>query len=180
MHLHPTDRPATQFVPLIRLLAQHDVRWVLCGSHVLALHGAEIVANDLDVVPDLATGNLIRIAVCLDALEAVPAYFGGAAGPDDTYEACLAWRSDPPTPENLDHLFVTPLGMLDIVIRNADPYESFLAGASPMSADGAPFLACDPRRVLKALEGRSRQKDRDRRSIYEAMRRDLGMPELDG
>ena len=38
-------------VPLIRLLHDRDVDWVLSGSAVLALYGADLRPNDLDVVP---------------------------------------------------------------------------------------------------------------------------------
>lgn len=177
MPLDPTDRPALQFSRLVRVLADHDIRWVLCGSQVLALHGAKLAPNDLDVVPDLDPDNLVRVAACLKALDAIPALLGGKNIP---LEACHAWRPDPPTAENLDHLLVTSLGMLDIVIKNADPYASLLDGATPMSADGTPYLACDPRRVLKALEGRNRKKDQARRPAYEAMRRRFGMTDLEG
>lgn len=176
MPLHPSDRPAPQFVPLVEALAEHDVHWVMCGSQVLALHGGDIAPNDLDIVPDLNAENLGRLASCLDALDAIRACFGGAGGAGDTVEACLAWRTDPATPENLDHLLVTRLGMLDIVIKNADPYATLLEGASRMWAGGTPILVCDPRRVLKSLEKRDRRKDRPRRPVYEAMRRSLGLP----
>ncbi|SPH17837.1 hypothetical protein DEA8626_01364 [Defluviimonas aquaemixtae] len=176
--LDPTDRPALQPAPLIKALAKFKVRWVLCGSQVLALHGAGIVANDLDVVPHLESENLRRVAACLEYLRAVAAYLDGWGGERGTLEACRAWRPVPPTSENLDWLFVTHLGMLDIVIEKADPYESLMDHAEVRSAGGTPYWLCDPRRVLKALEGRARKKDRERDAIYRLMRRRLGMPEL--
>jgi hypothetical protein len=73
---------------------------------------------------------------------------------------------------------VTPLGMLDIVIAHAAPYEELLAGSQRMSAQGVTFDACDPRSVLRALESKSRSKDRERMAIYAEMRRRFGMAEV--
>jgi hypothetical protein len=182
MLLDPTHRPAPQLARLVRALAVHDVRWVMCGSYVLALHGADLVPNDLDVVPALDAANLARLARCLDALGAVPARVEAEGWPMSTLEACRAWRSDPPTRENLDQLFVTRHGMLDVVIEfvvvepGADPYRSLLAGASSMTVGGTAFCVCDPRRVLQALPARTRRKDQQRQAAYAAMRLKFPMP----
>ncbi|MEJ6401474.1 hypothetical protein [Yoonia sp. 2307UL14-13] len=175
MRLDPTDRPALQPTALIKALATHDVQWVLCGSQVLALHGADLAPNDLDVVPELSPENLHRVAACLRDLEAVAAYLDGWGGERGTLEACTAWRPDPPTADHLDWLFVTERGMLDIVIAHADPYDSLMDGATERDADGTPYWCCDPRRVLKALEKRNRKKDTAREAVYRDMRRKLGM-----
>lgn len=179
MRLDPTDRPALQPARLIRVLADFEVRWVLCGSQVLALHGADISPNDLDVVPQLGEDNLKRVSACLDGLGAVAAYLDGWGGQRGTLEACRAWRPDPPTATHLDWLFVTHLGMLDIVIDKADSYESLMDGATLHSVDDVPYRVCDPRRVLTALEGRKRTKDKARRGLYRAMRRQFGMADTD-
>jgi hypothetical protein len=155
---------------MVRALAAHDVRWVMWGSQVLALHGADLAPNDLDIVPDLDPANLARLGRCLDALDATPAIDRRPGAPMATLEGCLAWRSDRATPENLDHLFVTRLGMLDVVIAFADPYPVLRAGASLMTIDGDAVQVCDPRRVLLALEGRDRRKDVARRDAYAEMR----------
>ena len=176
--LDPTARPALQPTRLIKALAMHDVAWVLCGSQVLALHGASLTPNDLDVVPDLDPGNLRRLANCLQDLGAVAAYLDGWGGARGTMEACKAWLPDPPTPEHLDWLFVTHAGMLDIVIAHADPYDTLMADATQRDADGTPYWCCDPKRVLTALEARNRKKDKARSAIYSKMRRKFGMPDL--
>lgn len=179
MPLDPRDRPSLQFVALIQALAEHDVRWVLCGSQVLALHGGDITANDLDVVPDLDAENLVRVASCLHALDAIPAYMSGGGDVLETPDLCRAWRTHPPTAENLDHLYVTHLGMLDIVIKNADPYATLLVGAERMRAGDTEFVACHPERVLKSLEKRKRNKDRERQHVYKMMRERFGLPDHD-
>ncbi len=176
--LDPTDRPALQPTKLIAALAKHDVRWVLCGSQVLALNGADLAPNDLDVVPDLAPKNLARVAACLSDLNAVAAYLDGWGGARGTMSACQEWRPDPATADHLDWLFVTPLGMLDIVIALADSYDSLMQGADQFQAGQVSYWACNPRQVLTALEGRKRQKDQTRDAIYRDMRIKFGMPPL--
>jgi len=168
--LTPTDRPALEPAPLIDALHVHGVRWVLCGSHVLTLHGAALKANDLDVVPDLTSENLSRVAACLAALNARRAHLNGWGGARGTMAACLSWRPEPPTASNLDWLYVTPHGMLDIVIENADPFDALMQGASRHTSGSTPYFACAPWRVLQALEKRTRKKDKARMAIYAAMR----------
>ncbi len=175
----PTDRPPLQPAPLIGALAAFEVRWVLCGSQVLAMYGADITPNDLDVVPELSHENLRRLAACLTKLEAVAAYLDGWGGARGTLEACRAWRPDPPTADHLDWLLITAFGPLDIVIAHADPYASLMQGATQCQSEGTPYWVCDPRRVLTALESRSRTKDAVRHATYQAMRRKFGMPALD-
>lgn len=179
MNLDPTSRPAPQIPALITHLADHRVRWVLCGSYVLTLYGAAIVPNDLDVVPDLAADNLARVADCLAKISAIPCVCGPGWGAAETIQTCRAWTADPPTADNLDYLFVTELGMLDIVIKLADPYQTLASDAAQMEVADVPFLACDPRRVLRALEPRKRKKDRLRRRVYDEMRAQFGMPPMD-
>ncbi|MEL6682681.1 MAG: hypothetical protein AAFQ09_08545 [Pseudomonadota bacterium] len=177
MRLDPRHRPPLQPDQLIAKLASHDVQWVLCGSQVLALHGAALSPNDLDVVPELSPENLRRVAECLNDLDAVAAYLDGWGGARGTLEACRAWRPSPPTADHLDWLFVTEFGMLDIVIAHADPYESLMEGAMEREAVGITYWCCDPRRVLTALEQRNRKKDSARADVYQALRQELGMPE---
>ncbi|WP_341366927.1 hypothetical protein [Yoonia sp. BS5-3] len=175
----PKDRPPLQPAPLIAALDAYAVRWVMCGSAVLSLHGADIIPNDLDVVPDLSEDNLRRLADCLKHLNAVAAYLDGWGGARGTLEACANWRPDPPDADNLDWLFVTAFGPLDIVIAHADPYASLMQGAAQHVAEGVSYWVCDPRRVLKALEPRNRTKDKARAAIYQQMRQRFGMPPID-
>ena len=71
--IDPRDRPPQQLEPMVAALARHQVEWVLIGSQVLALYGADLVPNDLDVLPELSPTNLQRLAECLNELGAVAA-----------------------------------------------------------------------------------------------------------
>lgn len=144
----------------------------MSGSTVAALYGAEVVPNDLDVVPALDAENLARLAGLLDALQARPAYLPPPfKGP--TLEECRAWRPDPPTAQHLDHLFVTSLGMLDIPPLLTGSYEQLMAHARSITIAEVEVWVCDPRQVLDRLPAKTRPKDLERAATYTALRERL-------
>ncbi len=171
----PTTRPPPQIPDLVRTLEDFGVVWLLAGSYVLTLHGADLEPNDLDVVVRRDPENLARLARCLEHLDATPAWYGEGNPWIESLEACLDWRPDPATTQHLDHLFVTRLGMLDIPFEFLPPYDTLLDGATTIPIGGIPVNVCDPKRVLAALETRDRKKDRARSEIYADMRKRLGM-----
>lgn len=165
----PTARPRLQLVPVVRLLADHRVEWVLTGSTVLALYGGRLVPNDLDVTPALTPDNLRRLTGALQDLDAIPAFVPEwPAGP--SLADCRAWTPQPATEQNLDHLFVTRLGMVDIPPRLCGSYDPLIARASQVEIGGVPVPVCQLDEVLSRLEGRTRRKDRERAAIYEQLR----------
>jgi hypothetical protein len=95
------------------LLHEFDIDWILSGSAVLVLYGADLTPNDLDVVPSLDPDNLRRLADLLVHLEAVPAYLPSWSA-TLSLDQCRTWTPRPPTAAQLDHLFVTRLGMVDV------------------------------------------------------------------
>ncbi|AXB43353.1 hypothetical protein [Amycolatopsis albispora] len=72
--LDPRSRPTLKPAALLRALHEHGIDWVLSGSAVLLLHGADLRPNDLDVVPSPEPANLRRLAGLLAKQAAVPAY----------------------------------------------------------------------------------------------------------
>lgn len=174
---NPTDRPPLDAQALVRVLKAHDIDWVLAGSYVLTLYEAPLTPNDLDVVPDVHPSNLARLADCLTALSACPAYFENWTHPRNTLEACLSWQPAPPTASCLDWLYVTEHGMLDIVIANAAPYSELMSDATQFTIGGVSCNVCHPTHVLRALEHRNRRKDTERHAIYATLRRRFGLPE---
>jgi hypothetical protein len=180
MSLDPDARPAVQLAPLVHLLAGHQVDWVLTGSAVLAIYGGRLVPNDLDVTPALDAGNLERLGAALEAIEAVPAYQPRwPAGP--TREQCLAWTPRPATESNLDHLFVTRLGMLDVPPRLCGTYAQLIDRATRVDIAGVPVMVCAVAEVLDRLRGRRRSKDQRRAGIYGQVERHANAgPDPDG
>jgi hypothetical protein len=154
---------------LLRALHDGGVEWVVSGSTVLAIYGADLVPNDLDVVPSLEPANLRRLAEVLAVVDAVPAYFPDWQGGLSLVQ-CREWTPEPPTPDRLDHLFVTRFGLLDISPTLTGSYESLSPGAMSTTLAGVPVLVCDPDEVLRRLPQRQRAKDRRRAATYAAVR----------
>ena len=173
--LDPRDRPALNAEALVAALAEHGVTWLLAGSYVLKLHGAEIEPNDLDVVADRTPENLTRLAACLTALDAIPSWSNDPKWNLGTLDDHRAWTAGPATLDHLDQLFVTKHGPLDVPFALIPPYETLLQRATQARIGAHEIIACDPRSVLRALETRNRQKDRDRAGTYARLRKDLGL-----
>lgn len=166
--LDPSSRPAPRLVPLLRVLADHDVDWVLTGSTVLAAYGADLTPSDLDVTPALDSRNLRRLAAVLRTLAAVPAYTPGWRA-DFTIESCRSWRPRPATEAQLEYLFVTRLGMLDVPLRMCGSYEELLPAASRVEIGGIPVQVCDPREVLTRVTTLTSPKHQARAAVYAAV-----------
>ncbi|SMC61538.1 hypothetical protein [Lentzea albidocapillata] len=157
---------------MLEALHRHNVDWVMSGSVVLAVYGADVQPNDLDVVPSPAPDNLQRIADLLVELEAVPAY--DPSWRNGLTEAqCRSWQPEPVTLEQLDHLFVTRLGMLDVPPELTGTYAHLRTGATELELAGTPVWVCDPREVLKRVPDPPRPKDLARADAYAELRQRL-------
>jgi len=173
--LDPRARPPLVAEALVTELAAFDVTWLLAGSYVLRLYGADLEPNDLDVVVERSPENLERVAQLLDHLEAVPQWCGLSEWDIGSVEDHLAWKPWPATTAHLDQLFVTQHGMFDLPFKLVPDYAELLPGSSVMAIGEVDVRVCDPRRVLKALETRDRKKDRARAEVYAEMRRRFGL-----
>jgi hypothetical protein len=62
----------TKFEPaeILRVLAEHDVEFVVIGGMAAALHGADYITVDLDVTPRRTLENLDRVSSALEVLDA--------------------------------------------------------------------------------------------------------------
>ncbi|GAB1693536.1 hypothetical protein [Krasilnikovia sp. M28-CT-15] len=171
--LDPSTRPALSLLPLVHLLDAHNVAWVMTGSTVLALYGADIVPADLDVTPSLDSANLARLAEALRDADAIPAFTAGWRD-DFTVETCRAWRPEPPTEEQLEWLYVTRHGMLDVPMRMCGTYDDLLPTATQVAIGGVMTTVCDPRRVLERVMRLTSPKHRARATLYQALGSSLG------
>jgi hypothetical protein len=97
--------PAADVVGLLRLLREHDVRFIVVGGVAAVLHGATIGTFDLDIVHDRSPENLERLLAALAAMSA-------------TYRD-LAGRQIAPSTALLagpgHNLLITNLGPLDVL-----------------------------------------------------------------
>jgi len=164
--LDPSRKIPPDISGLIGSLAEHEVIWLLAGSYVLTLHGADLAPNDLDVVVLRDTDNLGRLAKCLDDLNAVPFWSGDPKWDLGTPADHAAWRPEPAS---------TRFGMLDIPFALVPDYAELIGGCSKFTVGGHEIDVCDPRSVLVALEPRQRKKDLARQAIYTELRRKFGL-----
>ncbi len=144
--------------------------WVLTGSTVLTIYGGKLVPNDVDVTPALSSGNLERLAAVLGDIKAVPA-FVPTWSKGLSLEACKEWTPIPATEQNLDHLFVTRLGMVDVPPRLCGEYDQLIEQAVRIDIGGVPVMVCAVEEVLGRLRGRRRPKDVERAAVYEEVER---------
>lgn len=62
--------PAFRPRKILEILAKHEVEFILIGGVAQYLHGGPFPTIDVDVVPDLQTSNLDRLAEALTELDA--------------------------------------------------------------------------------------------------------------
>ncbi|GAA3645748.1 hypothetical protein GCM10022267_35550 [Lentzea roselyniae] len=154
---------------MLEVLNERDIDWVMSGSTVLAVYGVDLEPNDLDVVPSPDPGNLCRLADLLSDLDAVPAY-DPSWRTGLTLEQCRSWQPEPLTLEQLDHLFVTQLGMVDVPPKLTGTYAQLKEGATRLDVAGVPVWVCDPHEVLDRVPDPPRPKDLARAEAYAALR----------
>jgi len=58
--------------PLLSVLMEHDVRFVVVGGYAVAAHGYVRATKDIDICPEPTDENLTRLAEALAELEAEP------------------------------------------------------------------------------------------------------------
>ncbi|MGH2467227.1 MAG: hypothetical protein ACRDGL_05810 [Candidatus Limnocylindrales bacterium] len=169
----PPDLPA-----LFRVLAEHQVAYVVTGSTAALLHGVALRPGDLDIVPALDVTNLTRLAAALAAIDARPDPAGpfGAwhTGPDGERhwiereprpgerEARLTWRPDPAAPASFDEQLETSVGALDVVPEVSGRYEELVRRAEWVGAFDRDILVASIADQLATLTVARREKDRPR------------------
>jgi hypothetical protein len=62
--------PALQIEPLLAVLSEHGVEFVIIGGFALSAHGVIRGTKDIDIVPGPDSGNLGQLAAALKALHA--------------------------------------------------------------------------------------------------------------
>lgn len=163
---------------LLKLLNDHDVRYVVTGSAAAMLHGVALEPGDLDITPARDQDNLQRLARVLAIIEASQdpdGAFGqwenGAAGehrwvereptPEDI-AARETWQPDPDDPASFDYLLRSRYGAIDIVPEVSGTYEELMPRAAELELDGQTVFAEAVHDLLATITVPRREKDRDR------------------
>ena len=154
---------------MLEAIDRRRIEWVLTGSLVLVAYGAELTPNDLDLTPAMSRANRDRVAALLDTLDAIPLY---EPGWDQymTLDDAFAWRPMPSTKDNLDHLFVTSLGRLDIVPHLCGSYQELLPDSTTLEIGGVMVNVADPQTVIERIDQVNRPKDAHRTAEIERAR----------
>jgi hypothetical protein len=154
---------------IVRALDAAGVRYVLTGSVAAAVHGVPVEPRDFDIAPDLAAGNLARLAGLLARWAAKPIHDPG--WPDSlSPEECERWLPHPPTPGQLDHLLTTPLGLFDVVPWRSGWYLDLVCQALERDIEGIPVRVAHPDDLIATLK-MDREKHQSRRPLLEEARR---------
>ena len=140
---------------IIRVLAEHDVQYVLIGALAARLHGFPRVTADADITPSRDPENLKRLAAALRELEAKVFTESVPEGlPFDPTAAALAraeiWN------------LVTVAGRLDLAFEpsGTEGYEDLLDGAARFEVFGVELLAADLEDIIRSKEASDRPQDR--------------------
>lgn len=139
---------------LLRVLAEHQVEFVIIGGFALAAHGAIRGTKDIDIVPDPSPENIGRLARALRAMKA---------------EVMLAEDFDPselglaPDEDGLslggNWVLRTSLGRLDVMqeVAGVEGYGALRAAAVEREVPGAGafwFCGLDDLIAMKVAAGR--------------------------
>jgi hypothetical protein len=146
--------PPLHAEPMLRVLAEHGVDFVIIGGFALSAHGVIRGTKDIDIVPDPRLKNIRHLAAALRALNA---------------EVMLAEDFDPaelglaPDEDGLslggNWVLRTRLGRLDIMqdVAGAKSYDALRAAAVERDVPGAGlfwFSGLDDLIAMKVAAGR--------------------------
>ena len=153
----------TDPIAVLRLLSEHDVRFVLIGGQAARAHGSPSVTEDLDICYDRAAENLERLA---QALSSVEARLRGV--PDD-----LPFVLDAQTLRNGDTFTLsTTVGAIDVLgtPSGTDGYRDLRANAVEMHISDVPVLVASLEDLIRMKTAAGRPKDRIEVEILAALR----------
>lgn len=140
---------------IFRVLAAHDVAFVLVGALAARLQGFPRLTADADLTPDPRPDNLDRLAAALQALEA--RVFTDSV-PEGLPFDCTGRSLGRVKLWNL----TTAAGRIDLIFRPAgtNGYEEIRTDALRFELNGAPLYAASLASILRSKEAAGRPQDR--------------------
>ena len=138
------------FLRIIRVLARHDVDFIIVGGVAAVLQGVPVTTADLDIVHHRAADNVDRLLAALD-------------------ELCAYSRLDPrrlrPGVSHLlsagHQLLTTDAGLLDVLgeISGGHDYETLLADAGTIDIEGRAVRVISLEQLIETKSRAGRPKD---------------------
>ena len=157
-----TDVPS-----LLKLLAQHQVEFILIGGVAAGAHGSARSTLDVDVVYRRTPANIARLGACLNPHQ--PYLRGAPPG--------LPFRFDAETiSRGLNFTLTTDLGALDLLgeITGGGRYEDLLPHCVEMQLFGVPVLTLGLKRLIEVKRAAGRPRDLDAVAELEALLEERG------
>jgi len=142
----------TDFASLFRLLAQHNVEFILVGGAAATAHGSARLTEDLDIVYRRTPENIARLAACLGAHH--PYLRGAPPG--------LPFRFDAETVQRgLNFTLTTDLGALDLFgeIPGGGAFEDLQQDAIEIKLFGVTCRCLGLRRLIEVKRAAGRPRD---------------------
>jgi hypothetical protein len=157
---------------IVRVLAEHRVRYVLIGALAARLQGFPRLTADADITPAREEDDLHRLA---EALRELDARVYTEAVPEGLAFDCSAETLARAELWNL----VTSAGRIDVAFLPAgtEGYEDLVRGAVRFEVFGAELLAASLADIIRSKEAADRPQDRqDVVVLREILRRQAGQP----
>ncbi len=156
---------------LIRILAQHEVRYVLIGALAARLQGFPRLTADADITPERSPENLERLAAALRELaarvytESIPEGLAFDCSGSALARAPL-WN------------LVTSAGRLDVVFLPAgtEGFEDLRRAAVRFEVFGAELFAASLPDIIRSKQAADRPQDRQDVVVLRELSRRRGAP----
>jgi hypothetical protein len=140
---------------IVRVLARHDVAYVLIGALAARLQGFPRLTADADITPAHTEANLLRLAA---ALEELAARVYTESVPEGLVFDCSATMLGRAKVWNL----VTSAGRIDVVFEPSGTrgYDDLERGAVRFEVFGVELLAASLADIIRSKEAADRPQDR--------------------
>lgn len=150
---------------ILRVLAAHDVRFILVGGIAATVHGSPSVTYDVDVAPEQSPENLTRLAAALTELGAVR-----YTEPDED----LAEPSANELSARIEQ-FASPIGYIDVLreLRAVGGYDELMATAELVDIAGVSVYVAALDDIIASKQAAHRPKDLAQLPALYALRDEL-------
>jgi hypothetical protein len=140
---------------ILRVLAAHQVDYIMIGGLAAAVHGSDLVTGDLDITPAVGDANLARLSRALDELGARIRTADAADGLAFAHDAQSLARG---AVWNL----VTDAGDLDLAMMPSGTwgYDDLKRDAIAIEILGIPTRVAALADIIRSKEAAGREKDR--------------------
>ena len=160
--------PVPDFLQVLKILAKHEIDFIVVGGVCAVLHGAPVSTFDLDLVHSRSLDNLDRL---ISALRELDAYYRGRG--DQRLRPKLSHLSSPG-----HQLLMTRFGPLDLLgtIGTGYSYDDLLEDTVELPVSGLKLRLLNLERLIEVKEETAQDKDRAvlpilRRTLEEKLKR---------